>query len=310
MEPDEIRALVKAVEARSGPGVEMLPGTLQEVNDTQGVVLLDGTTQPAGVNVVTECEPGDRVMVLFVPPRGGFVVGRFAVAGPESYRFVEQLRFTTPGTSTFDRSLYPWLRAVRVKVIGGGGGSGGGSSTASNRNGGGSGGGGGGYAESFVVATDLPATVPVTVGAGGAGAVGAANGSTGGVSEFGTGGSYRTRATGGVGGLVTISETGPIFRRGGFGGVGTHGDLQVLGHAGQPATGVGPSFFITGGAGGGTVMGGGGVGGTGPAVNTFADGNVGGAYGGGGGGPALRANAGTRGGQPGAAGIVIVDLYA
>lgn len=74
---DEVRELVRTVEARSGPKVELLPGVLQSVSDAQGVVVLDGTTTEIGVNVVAPCSDGDRVMVLFVPPRGGFVIGRF-----------------------------------------------------------------------------------------------------------------------------------------------------------------------------------------------------------------------------------------
>jgi len=77
MQADEVRELVRAVEDRQGPAVELLPGVLQSVSDTQGVVVLDGTTTEIGVNVVVPCSDGDRVMVLFVPPRGGFVIGRY-----------------------------------------------------------------------------------------------------------------------------------------------------------------------------------------------------------------------------------------
>jgi len=77
MQADEVRELVRAVEDRQGPAVGLLPGVLQSVSDTQGVVVLDGTTTEIGVNVVVPCSDGDRVMVLFVPPRGGFVIGRY-----------------------------------------------------------------------------------------------------------------------------------------------------------------------------------------------------------------------------------------
>jgi len=79
---DEVRTLVRMLEARSKTGVEMLPGTLQDVSLGQGAVVLDGTTSEVGVNVIAECEAGDRVMVLFVPPRGGFVIGR--IGAPEA----------------------------------------------------------------------------------------------------------------------------------------------------------------------------------------------------------------------------------
>lgn len=80
MELDEVRELVRAVDARSGPAVELLPGVLQSVSDSQGVVVLDGTTTEIGVNVIAECSAGDQVMVLFVPPRGGFVIGRYGAS--------------------------------------------------------------------------------------------------------------------------------------------------------------------------------------------------------------------------------------
>lgn len=76
MELEEVRALVQAIESRNNASVELLPGVLQQVVDSRGEVVLDGTVTPIGVNVIAPCNEGDRVMVLFVPPRGGFVIGR------------------------------------------------------------------------------------------------------------------------------------------------------------------------------------------------------------------------------------------
>lgn len=299
MEPDEIRAIVKAVEARSGPGVEMLPGTLQEVNDTQGVVLLDGTTQPAGVNVVTECEPGDRVMVLFVPPRGGFVVGRFAVAGPESYRFVEQLRFTSVGTATFTKATYPWLAAVRVTCVGGGGVGGQCGATGAGEASMGGGGGGGGTAFRTLAVGSVPTSVTVTVGAGGTGV------SDGGNSSFGS----LVVAGGGEAGDSRPASAAAFGVEGGAGGTAIVSDYGASGTAGTAGFGSGQLGFS--GNGGASHLGGGGKGRITTSGTQRRQGFGGLVYGGGGGGSINAASASpfTPGGA-GAQGIVIVDLYA
>lgn len=82
MEPEEIRVLVQEMERRSSPAVELLPGTLESVFNNQGTVVLDGTSSAVTVDVIAECSAQDRVMVLFVPPRGAFVVGRYGSPPP------------------------------------------------------------------------------------------------------------------------------------------------------------------------------------------------------------------------------------
>jgi hypothetical protein len=296
---DEIRGLIRTVEERSKTAVEMLPGTLQELNGEQGLVALDGATQPIGVNVVTDCDPGDRVMVLFVPPRGGFVVGRFATDEPESFRLVEQLRFTTVGTATFTKAEYPWLAAVRVKCQGGGGGGGGAPTTGANQVSAGSGGSGGGYAESFLLASAVGATETVTVGAGGTG-VNNTNGNDGGGSSFGA-----LLVTGGGrgGGFLAAATTNGVLA-GLDGGTATVGDIRVPGDSSGGAIRIPPASMS--GNGGSSVLGSSGRGGF-----TDTSGFDGFGFGGGGGGarrhPSNTAN--LKGGD-GAPGIVILDLYA
>lgn len=82
MRPEEIRALVQEIERRASPAVELLPGTLETVFGGQGTVVLDGTSSVVTVDVVADCKAQDRVMVLFVPPRGAFVIGRYGGASP------------------------------------------------------------------------------------------------------------------------------------------------------------------------------------------------------------------------------------
>lgn len=78
MNIDEARAIMTAAATVSGPKPQVLPATVLNRKDTLCSVLLDG--DPAGS--VTDCETlvpdvhvGDRVMILFDPPRGVFIVG-------------------------------------------------------------------------------------------------------------------------------------------------------------------------------------------------------------------------------------------
>src|SRR5690606_4443808 len=86
-----------------------------------------------------------------------------AVLGP-SYHYCGTLYFYT--SDTFEKADYdPWLRAIRVRLVGAGGA--GGADTAAN---GAGGGGAGGYAEAFITDIDgLSSSVAITIGAGGTG---------------------------------------------------------------------------------------------------------------------------------------------
>lgn len=102
------------------------------------------------------------------------------------------------------------LRYIKVRMIGGGGG-GGGSNTASFPGGGG---GNGGYAEAWIPASYLSASMPFTVGAGGAGV--AAN----------------TASPGGAGGATTFA--GITAPGGGFGGHSTGSTPGIGGNSSTP----------------------------------------------------------------------------
>jgi len=206
------------------------------------------------------------------------------------YQYAQTLYYTSNGT--FTKGSYPWLRGIKVRLVGGGGGGGG----ATSNNSGGSGGGGGGYAESFITdISGLSSSISVTVGSGGT--AGTGNGVSGGTSSFGS----LVVATGGAFGTATTSI-------GSLGGVGTSGQFLSRGGSSESVKNMfDDSISPSAGSGGGdSMLGGGGYGGV--NFGTGTDGASGGNYGGGGGG-AFRISTNQSGG-PGAPGIVIVELYA
>ena len=236
------------------------------------------------------------------------------------YRYHSTVYYTSDGT--FTKASYPWLRAIRVKCQAGGGGAGSGDAMGVGEAVVSGSGGGGSYTESFITdISSLASSVTVTVGSGGAGAIGGAGngagGSFGGDSEFGAGTAYEVSAGGGNPGgrgfenNLNSGAQGAAARR-----VGT-GDLVVTGGAGGHGmfigTGSGAQTSAFGGAGGDSMLGKGGRGGQ--EVNTDATEtgqngtNFGGGGGGGAGSAATTAVNGPSGGN-GADGIVIVELYA
>jgi len=223
-------------------------------------------------------------------------------AKADGYLYNSTVYFTSNGT--FTKADYPWLRAIRVKCQGGGGGSGG--VTAAAGFGAISGGGGGGaYADSFITNVgSLSASVTVTVGAGGsAGAAGSNSGGSGGTSSFGT----AVTANGGEGGAGSGGQAVlQYLPNSGNGATGGTGDLLIPGQTPPPpflTTGI-----VAGLPGGSSHLGAGGPGFV--ATTTKGQGGAGKVYGGGGGSSVTRDNQGTEPGAAGAAGIVIVELFA
>lgn len=217
---------------------------------------------------------------------------------------LRQTLYLTSGT-TFSKASYPWLRAIKVMLVGGGGGGGGAAATSASMQSFGQGGGGAGYAEAFITnIAGLAASVTVTVGAGGSATSGSAGGA-GGASSFGS----LVAADGGAGGSVKPNNAYTAYVVGGLPGVGTAGDLLISGSGGSTGTGDGNGLSASG-AGGASRLGGGGrSNGTG-AGNSGTIGVAGGNYGGGGGGASNNAGSSARAGGAGAPGIVIVELYA
>lgn len=210
------------------------------------------------------------------------IISSLGVAGGGSGPSFE----TITASVTWDRPTgYADDTMVRIQLWGGGGGGG---KAARVAGAGAGGGGGGGYAERWMRIADIPTSVLVTIGGGGAGGATGANGSPGGTSTFG---SLMTAYGGGGGVGATVNAVGAGGGGGGEFAVGANGVTTTPGAGGE----------IGGGAGGGvnasTPFGGGG-GGNGVVTAGVKDGGnaiYGGAGGGGG-----RDNLG-----PGAAGISI-----
>jgi hypothetical protein len=220
----------------------------------------------------------------------------------------EIVYFTSNGT--FTKASYPWLRAVRVRLVGGGGGSGGNAATIGGEVALGGSGGGGGYSESFILASALTSTEAVTVGAGGAAGTSSTAGGAGGQSSFGPTGSPRLRATGGGGGgfggnFAFGSQSAGLS---GTGGEGFDGDLNIFGGIGLVSFAVSAVRNFPG-ASGASVFGGSisvrspaiGGGGASPASTRWGVGAI---------GSNSIESQGSRNGAAGAQGIVIVELFA
>lgn len=214
----------------------------------------------------------------------------WATAGGSATRttFTSSGTWTKPGSGT----------VVRVTLWGGGGGGGTGAPGAG-------GGGGGACVFRWFSLSELPSTVSVTIGAGGA----AGNpGTTGGTSSFGSlfsayGGSGGTQSVAGAGGGALSAGSGTT------GGTG-YGAINTGAAAGASADCSGG-----GGANGGTVgkstFGGGGGGSSGTAGGVSLSGGAGGTgWVSGVGGTAGTVPAGGGGsGWPGAAGLCYIDVW-
>ena len=276
-----------------------VPGTAAAgSNPLSTSVLIDGdTNQIQATSLIGPVGSNTRVMVDLVPPAGAYIIGAF---GQSAYRYMQSLHYTADDSFTADD--YPGLTGVMVEAVGGGGGSGGTGATLAGQCAASAGGGAGGYGRLWIPASDLlGSSTTVTIGAGGAaGTAGANNGGTGGTTTFAT--LSCAGGTGGEGGTGGTSTTG-IRAVGGVGGLSTGGDLNVQGGDGGFGIRIGAGTASVG-FGGASLLGG----------STRA-GNTGGAtpgrlYGGGAGGAYTDASGSTRAGALGAAGIVILHLYA
>jgi hypothetical protein len=203
------------------------------------------------------------------------------------YVFQEQVIFTSTGD--FEKADYPYLKAIRARLVGGGGGGGSGQ----NSDAVGGGGGGGGYSEAFYTdMSEVSDSFTVFVGAGGAG--GGGDGVPGGGTDF-----LFTSANGGDGGAGATTTTPGL---GGSGGNGIGGEINIFGERGSRG-------FLQvvgarqGGKGGDSEFGRGGV-----SLSTGGSGVNGNGYGSGGSGAAANSST-VRTGGDGMPGIVILDLF-
>ncbi|HID3363180.1 TPA: phage tail protein [Escherichia coli] len=201
-------------------------------------------------------------------------------------RLVNTRVFTSSGTYT----PTPGTKRIRVTITGGGGGGGGCQAISSNETFFGAGGGAGGTV--ITILTPTQNSYPVTIGAGGAGGVGATNGLKGGDSSFGS-----VIAPGGEGG----GKSGVTNTNGGNGGVPNIGDIRITG--GDGGDGQSGNIGVSG-EGGASYWGGGGRAGAGGGVR-------GRAFGSGGGGAYDAGYSGTSmTGGKGAAGVCIIEEFA
>jgi hypothetical protein len=224
------------------------------------------------------------------------------ISKESGYVYKETLYYTS--TSTFSKSSYSWLRAIKVRCQGAGGGGGGTGATGGGAFVASAGGGGGGYAESFITnISGLSASVAITVGSGAnGGSAGANGGSNATASSFGS----LVIGDGGLGGSGGTAQTFWIVTGPGEGGGGT-GDFIVKGGWGESGNPV----MANGGYGGrgGTSF----FGNTSRATLAWqgsATGYNGELYGLGGSGTAAPQNTVARAGGNGASGIVSIELYA
>jgi hypothetical protein len=220
------------------------------------------------------------------------------------YVLVDTVYFTSNGT--FTKATYPWLRAIRVKCQGGGGGGGGAAATTSTQMSVASAAQGGNYAETFLTnISGLSASVTVTVGLGGSGGTAGNNdGNAGGTSSFAS----LITAGGGREGIGGAAGTPPRSRTSNASDTTTSGGSFVsVGAAGDPGWAV-DALFIPGNGGSSFLgvysqrtIGGNANSRQGPPGLLFG----GGGSGGGNGKDQLAVAGGT-----GAAGIVILELFA
>lgn len=196
---------------------------------------------------------------------------------------------------------------VRIQLWGGGGGGGRGARGIANTGAGG--GGGGGYIEQWMRIADIPTSVLITIGSGGAGQTGASgSGASGGNTTFGSlltayggggGGGQNTgaaAASGGGGGELTAGGNASLATPGTGGAIG--------GAVGTISAGLSALTIFGGGSGGGNGIGGsavfGGGGGGGSQNAVIAGGNS--VFGGAGGASNFGATSGSPGVAPGGGG--------
>lgn len=243
-------------------------GTLGVTNGGTGATTLTANAVliGAGTSAVTSVSPGSSGNVL-ASNGTAWVSAAAASTGPQQAQYTTNGIFFIPAGVT----------RVKMTVVGGGGTGAtstfttGGAGTAT----GGAGGGGGGAAIKWLSGLTPGNTLTVVVGG------------AGGTSSVSSG----TQT------ITTVSATGN-------GGIGSSGDLNIRGQAGDVVL-IATGNLAVGGTGGSSILGGGGAGGSGSSA-----GAAGGSYGGGGGGGGV----GTFGcavasfaGGTGASGLVIIE---
>lgn len=293
--------------ARLGLAWRIIPGAVvgRGMADPMATtVVLDGDVSSVrAVSMVGALRAGQRAWCVQVPPGGLYIMGAIgpSIAVPTTSVFTS----TAGGTWTKPTGL----AYVDATVAAGGGGSGGAVATAAGESSMGGGGGGGATARARIAAALLPATVAVTVGAGGTAGVATAGvaGGAGGTSSFGT----LLTATGGAGGVCRAASAVMHGADAGNGSVTIGGTITGILHGGSAGAlgwGGDNGLGISGG-GGASHLGGGGRGQRTTAAGQGLTGLGGRNYGGGAAGSINSGGAAARVGAAGAQGIVFIEEY-
>jgi hypothetical protein len=263
--------------ASGSASARTITGTANQLTVTNGDGVSGNPTIAAVIASQAEAEAGTDTTKLMTPQRVSQAISALGGGGGGA---VDRQTFNSSGTWN-----KPASGNIALIQCWGAGGSGAKHSTVTEEAGGG---GGGGYTERLVLLSSLGATETVTVGAGGAGVSGTADGNAGGNTTFGA---HLTAYGGGAGSQSTTNAAGG----GGGGAIGAGGNASgsTAGAAGQGGGSAGGSGTS---APGGTVSpwGGGGGGGASTSAQTAgADAWLGGAGGGGSGSSGSHANGGS-----------------
>lgn len=201
---------------------------------------------------------------------------------------------------SFVKADHPWAHRYKLRIKGGGGSGGGAAATSGTEHAEGGGGGSGEYVEKTGNISDLPTSVTVTIGAGGAASSAGGNGNAGGTTSFGS----IADAGGGGGGTAGPASSTAAGVTGGSGGTGgTGGGVHIPGERGGTGRVIGGSAVKANHGGGGPLSG---------SVSsgvTTSSGVAGQAYGGGSTGATNGTTQSARASLAGAAGVVILELY-
>ncbi|EIT9563660.1 phage tail protein [Escherichia coli] len=264
------------------------PAALDTLNELAAALGNDPNFATTMLNALAGKQPLDNTLTNLSGKDVAGLLTYLGLGDTSGYvgRWVNTRVFTSSGTYT----PTPGTKRIRVTITGGGGGGGGCQAISNNETFFGAGGGAGGTIISIMTPTQN--SYPVTIGAGGAGGIGANYGLNGGYSSFasliaiGGEGAGKVGVTNTNGGNGGVPSTGDIRITGGNGGDGQYGNINVSGEGGTSYWG-----------GGGRAGAGGGVSGK--------------AYGSGGGGAYDGGYSGTSmTGGKGAAGICIIEEFA
>jgi hypothetical protein len=211
------------------------------------------------------------------------------------YTYRQTVYFTSSGT--FTKATYPWLRGIRVRMVGAGGGGSDAQATGGSQVSVGGGGGGGGYCEKFYTdIASLASSITVTVGTGGTPTND--GGSSTFVSMFAGGA--------GAGSAMGAGTIAFHYSNVGSGGTASGGDLNINGSSGIAGSAWAYDRVLIS-AGGETLL----SGRVASSVSTTKQAGANGLnYGGGGNAGVNAQNQTATAGGTGAAGIVILELFA